>query len=91
MAVAPAAQRTGIGSALVRAGLQECQRAGAELCVVLGHPDYYPRFGFQPASQLGLSCKWPVPDEVFMALEFIEGAARGGGRAHYHPFFDEVG
>src|SRR5262245_55708555 len=51
MAVTPARQRTGIGSALVRAGLAECRSAGVHAIFVVGHPTYYPRFGFQSASR----------------------------------------
>jgi putative acetyltransferase len=88
MAVLPEHQRSGVGSALVRAGLAACAEDGAEAVVVLGHPDYYPRFGFRPASAFGLACAYDVPDEAFMALELVEGAlADAGGVAHYHPAF----
>ncbi len=58
MAVLPQHQRRGIGSALVRAGLAECRKLGFGAVVVLGHPDYYPRFGFSPASRFGISCEY---------------------------------
>ncbi len=59
--------------------------------IVLGHADYYPRFGFAPASRFGLDCDYDVPDEVFMALELEPGALAGrGGRIHYHPAFASV-
>ena len=74
MAVLPAHQREGIGSLLVRAGIEECRRAGHESVVVLGHPEYYPRFGFAPASRHGLVWERPAPDEAFMALELLSGA-----------------
>ena len=68
---------------------------GAELVVVLGHPAYYPRFGFAPAAALGLTCKWPVPADAFMALDLRPGppAAPGSGAARiveYLPEFDDV-
>ena len=88
MAVLPEHQRSGVGSELVRAGLATCAGDGAEAVVVLGHPDYYPRFGFRPASAFGLSCAYEVPDEAFMALELVEGAlADAEGVARYHPAF----
>lgn len=90
MAVRPSLQRRGIGIRLVEAGLARCRERGFDAVVVLGHSEYYPRFGFRRASAFGLSCAWDVPDEVFMALELSDGALAGGGRVHYHPLFDEL-
>ena len=91
MAVLPELQRQGIGSALIKTGLKECREAGHERVVVLGHAEYYPRFGFIPASQYGVRCEYDVPDEVFMALELRKGAYRGKvGTAKYQPEFNEV-
>jgi len=91
MAVLPAHQRQGVGSALVLRGLEECRLIGAAGVVVLGHADYYPRFGFAPASTFGLSCEFKVPDEAFMALEIAPHAfARHRGVVHYHPAFREI-
>lgn len=91
MAVLPELQKTGIGSRLVRVGLQACRRAGHKAVVVLGHPEYYPRFGFVPASRFGIRSEYDVPDEVFMAMELNEGAlAGGGGLARYQPEFGGV-
>ena len=88
MAVLPEMQRRGIGSWLVREGLQECARSGCRAVVVVGHPQYYPRFGFRTASSFGLRCEYPVPDEVFMAIELEAGAlAGGGGLVRYLPEF----
>jgi putative acetyltransferase len=88
MAVAPARQRGGIGSALVRAGLECCREMGAAAVVVLGHPDFYPRFGFMPAARLGLACQYHVPAEAFMAMELKPHAMRGAaGTVSYHPAF----
>jgi putative acetyltransferase len=88
VAVVPSSQREGVGSSLVYRGLAECRRLGGEVVVVLGHPSYYPRFGFRAARPLGLTCEYLVPDEVFMALELQPGAlARHTGLVRYHPVF----
>jgi putative acetyltransferase len=91
IAVAPARQRQGIGSALVRAGVEECRRQGAHAVVVLGHADYYPRFGFVPASTFGLRSEYEVPDDVFMALELEPGALHEkAGTVRYHQAFSDA-
>jgi putative acetyltransferase len=88
MAVRPDAQRRGIGSALVRAGLERCAQADYDAVVVLGHADYYPRFGFAPASRFAIASEYDVPDEVFMALELKPAALAGrSGTIRYHPAF----
>lgn len=86
MAVAPARQRGGIGSALVRAGLGACRTFDA--VVVLGHAGYYPRFGFVPASRFGIRCEYDVPDDVFMVREMAPGRLDGKrGTIRYHAAF----
>ena len=91
MAVLPMYQRKGIGSQMVRAGLKECRRLGHEIVVVLGHPDYYPRFGFAPAKQKDIDCEFEVPEEVWMILELREGALAGRrGIVRFHTEFHEV-
>lgn len=91
MAVLPDLQSQGIGSDLVRRGLEECRRMGHDVVVVLGHPEYYPRFGFLPASRKGLRSEYPVPDEVFMVAELSPGALAGRtGLVKYHPAFGKV-
>jgi len=88
MSVLPACQRKGIGSQLVHAGLEECRRIGHELVVVLGHPNYYPRFGFVPASTYSIKSEFDVPDEAFMVLELRQGAFSGrSGIVKYQPEF----
>jgi putative acetyltransferase len=88
MAVAPARQRQGIGSALVHEGLERCRRLGFGAVIVLGHAEYYPRFGFTPASRFGVTCEYDVPDEVFMVLELDRGILQGkSGTIRYHPAF----
>lgn len=91
MAVLPEFQRSMIGSALVTKGLEVCREKGFGGVVVLGHPEYYPRFGFVPASQYGIRSEYDVPDEVFMALELREGyLTDAAGLVKYHPAFGEV-
>ncbi len=91
MAVLPSHQGHGIGSQLVRAGLEECRRLGHDLVIVLGHPDFYPRFGFVPASRYGIRWERDVPDEVFMVAELREGAlTERGGTVRYQPEFASV-
>ncbi len=88
LAVIPKCQRHGIGSALVRAGLDECKKLGFGAVVVLGHADYYPRFGFAPSTRFGIGCEYDVPKDVFMAMELQPGALKGAsGTIKYHPAF----
>ncbi len=91
MAVSPDYQRQGIGSALVRAGLDECRKLGMGAVVVLGHPEYYPRFGFTPSAQFGIQSEFDVPEEVFMVLELEPGYLQGqAGVIHYHGAFKDL-
>jgi len=91
MAVLPQHQRRGIGSALVRAGLAECRKLGFGAVVVLGHPDYYPRFGFSPASRFGISCEYEAPEEAFMLVELEPGYLRiASGKVKYHASFSDL-
>jgi putative acetyltransferase len=93
MAVLPARQRQGIGSKLVRRGLEILRERGCPFVVVIGHPEYYPRFGFEPASLHGLACQWEgVPDAAFM-ISILDADAMAGvsGMARYRNEFDEFG
>ncbi|OGN93784.1 MAG: GNAT family N-acetyltransferase [Chloroflexi bacterium RBG_13_50_10] len=91
MSVLPIHQRKGIGSKLVRAGLEACRRLGHEIIVVLGHPNYYPRFGFIPAKPEGIDCEFQVPEEAWMILELREGALAGRrGTVRFQPEFSEA-
>jgi putative acetyltransferase len=91
MAVIPDRQRQDIGSRLVRAGLEECRRLGYAAVVVLGHPWYYPRFGFVKSTSFGVRWDTPVSEEVFMALELAAGSLEdGGGVVSYLPEFGSV-
>jgi putative acetyltransferase len=91
MAVAAHRQRRGIGSALVGAGLEHCKQLGAGAVVVLGHHDYYPRFGFVPATRYGLRSAYEVPEEAFMAVELRPGYLKdAGGMIEYHAAFGNL-
>ena len=91
LAVLPEYQRQGVGSMLTRAGLEECRALGAECVILLGHPDYYPRFGFELASHYGLRYPEPVPDEAFMVIELKKGCLAGrGGLVHFLPEWEGV-
>jgi putative acetyltransferase len=91
MAVVPAKQRQGIGFALIHEGLERCGQLGFGAVIVLGHAEYYPRFGFTPASRFGLRCEYDVPANVFMALELDQGILKGkSGTIRYHPAFASV-
>ena len=96
MALGPVAeatekQRKGIGSELVPAGLDQCRELGVAAVVVLGHPEYYPRFGFSPSSRFGMDSEYEVPEEVFMAMELQPDALSGkSGRIKYHAAFSNA-
>lgn len=74
MAVIPEMQRRGIGSRLVRQGLSAAAMLQHQLVIVLGHPEFYPRFGFEPASRYQVRAPFDVPEAVFMAL-WLDGSA----------------
>jgi len=91
VAVLPSHQHRGIGANLIRLGLEACRKNGCEIAFVLGHPTYYPCFGFQPAHRFGLRCEFDVPEEVFMVLPLHEGALDGrSGVVRYLPEFYDV-
>jgi putative acetyltransferase len=92
MAVLPDRQRQGIGSQLVRRGLDILRERGCPFVVVVGHPEYYRRFGFEPASMHGLASQWEgVPDAAFMVSVLDVHAMAGvSGVAKYREEFNEV-
>jgi putative acetyltransferase len=91
MAVKPQYQRQGIGSRLVTEGLKICRILGYQHVFVMGHPNFYQRFGFVPASSYGIKSPFPVPDEVFMALELMDKSLDGWtGKIKYPKAFDAV-
>jgi putative acetyltransferase len=91
MAVLPEYQRRGVGGKLIEFGITRLKQSGCPFLVVLGHVDYYPRFGFRPASDYGLKCEWRVPDNAFMALALDESKIRGAsGLIKYRAEFSSV-
>ena len=91
LTVLPEYQRQGIGTALMNKGLEECRRLGHERVIVLGHADYYPRFGFERASRCGVRFEFEAPDEACMILALQPGALDGvSGVAKYQPEWSGV-
>lgn len=91
MAVKPGYQHKGIGSGLVSKGLEACRESGYKHIFVLGHPNFYPRFGFTTSKTYGINPPFHVPDEVFMALELKSGSLSSmQGRIEYPPAFNSV-
>jgi len=76
MAVLPEYQNQGVGGKLVKYGLEKCREKGYQSVIVLGHPEYYPRLGFEKASKWGIRPPFEAPDEAFMAIELVEGGLK---------------
>jgi putative acetyltransferase len=93
MAVLPDRQRQGIGSQLVRRGVEILEERRCPFVVVVGHPEYYPRFGFKPASRHGLASQWEgMPEAAFMVMVLDRDAMAGvSGVAKYRDEFNAVG
>ncbi len=92
MAVLPSHQKRGVGAELVRRGLEECSRLGFDIVIVIGHPDYYSRFGFKPARSHGLEVAFDVPDAAFLVIELEKGALDDvRGMVQYPPAFGTAG
>jgi len=91
MAVLPEFQKRGIGSNLINRGMEKAKELGFDSVIVLGHKDYYPKFGFKRASKWNIKCCFEVPDEAFMAVELIDGALKGKeGTIKYPDEFMDV-
>ncbi len=92
MAVSPDRQKQGIGSRLMEKGLELLKSQNCPFVIVLGHPDYYPRFAFERASKYGLVSQWEgVPDEAFMIMAMDKSVLEGvSGVAKYRDEFDEA-
>ncbi|MDN0199891.1 N-acetyltransferase [Streptomyces sp. S.PNR 29] len=83
VAVLPEYQKSGAGSAAIRAALKAAKDKGEHFVTVLGHPAYYPRFGFTRASGHGISVTLDVPDEAMMALTLDAGHPLPSGTVRY--------
>lgn len=91
MAVTPVHQHKGIGSRLVKEGLEAAKKLGHRSVIVVGHPEYYPKFGFKRASQWNIKVPFEVPDDAFLALELVEGELEGKrGTVEYPEEFNEA-
>ncbi|MFK7771729.1 MAG: GNAT family N-acetyltransferase [Saprospiraceae bacterium] len=91
MSVHPDFQNKKIGSELITIGLQIAKKLNFEHVIVLGHKNYYPKFGFQKASTWNIRCPFEVPDDHFMAIELVERSLENkGGLVEYPPVFYEV-
>lgn len=92
MAVLPDMQRRGIGTQLIHKGVEELRKLQCPFIIVLGHPSYYPRFGFERSSRYGIRCQWEgVPDEAFMILWLDQSkAGQVSGVAKYREEFSEA-
>jgi putative acetyltransferase len=92
MAVLPEFQRQGVGSELVKAGIEMLKKSACPFIIVLGHPEYYPRFGFEPASRYRIRSQWEdVPDNAFMILWLDKTVMDpASGVAKYRDEFNEA-
>lgn len=87
LAVLPAFQRQGVGSALVQAGHRIAAGLGYSYAVVLGSETYYPRFGYRPAGAFGIAAPFAAPPENFMAIRLRDDAPAVHGVVRYDPAF----
>jgi putative acetyltransferase len=90
LAVAPERQGIGIGSALARRGIAVCREQGRAAVIVLGHPTYYPRFGFSAEVARRVRSKYSAKGPAYMALELMPGALASGGTARVPAAYDLV-
>ncbi len=89
VAVIPEQQRTGVGTALINEGLKKCKTMGIDYVILLGHKTYYPRFGFKPMKNHGLSSSYGDGEHV-MIRELTEGVVNTlSGKICYQPEFEE--
>ena len=89
MSVVPSQSHRGIGSRLIQAGVSLAREKGYGSIVVLGHPEYYKRFGFESGKSLGVSCNLPAPEDALTVMEIVHGNLAGGGHVEYpEPFIE---
>jgi putative acetyltransferase len=87
MSVVPSQSHRGIGSELINASIKLAKEKGYGAIVVLGHPEYYKRFGFVQARERQVSCNLPAPEDALTVMEIVEGNLAGGGHVEYpEPF-----
>jgi putative acetyltransferase len=87
LAVLPQFQRQGIGSALVQAGLEKADAIKEAMVLVLGHPQFYTRFGFEPSVNYKIKSPFPVPEDIFMVKPLQNYQQRYQGKVVYPPAF----
>jgi putative acetyltransferase len=92
LAVAPSEQGSGIGSRLIREVVRAADNAGEQLIILEGSPDFYPRFGFKPAGDVGVSIDLPsrAPPEAAMAMPLKNYMPTLKGKLNYPPAFDVI-
>jgi putative acetyltransferase len=91
LAVLPACQHKGIGSQLIRTGLKECRLLGHDFVFLVGHPEYYPRFGFIQAKSKGLKCEFEAPDEAWMLVQLDKKTSiQTGGTVYFRTEFRDA-
>ena len=91
LAVLPSCQKQGIGRLLIEAGIERCLELGLDIIFLVGHPEYYPRFGFVKAGPRGIGCEFEAPEEAFMLLELRDGALAGRkGIVKFQPEFRDA-
>jgi len=89
MSVVPSQSHRGIGSELIRASVTLAREKGYGAIIVVGHPEYYRRFGFTPAKELQVTCNLPAPEDALTGMEIVAGNLAGGGHVGYpEPFLE---
>jgi putative acetyltransferase len=91
LAVLPAYQHKGIGSQLIRTGLKECRLLGHDFVFLVGHSEYYPRFGFIQAKSKGFECEFEAPDEAWMLIQLDKKTSiQTGGTVYFRTEFRDA-